>query len=75
MAVVVGVRRIEGRCWEWSQILTAAELNWLPVDFELSDADGVECRAVGVGVSPPSGWVQCATGEAHTPRLPARVIR
>lgn len=74
MAVAVGVG-LETRWWEWSQIDSLRQLTWLPVDYELRDAQGVDCRAVGNVVAPPLGWIHSGTGEPYIPRLPARVIR
>lgn len=62
------------RWWEWTEITSAGQLSWLPVDFALRDARGVDCRAVGVGIAPPVGWERCDTGEPYAPRLPARII-
>lgn len=73
MAISPGVG-ISTRWWEWTEIVTAEQLSWLPVDYELRDAKSVECRSVGVGVAPPVGWIRCDTGEPYSPCLPAQVI-
>jgi hypothetical protein len=73
MAVATGVG-VPTRWWEWTSILTEAQLSWLPVDYELCDVDGVRCRAVGDIAAPPAGWIRWDTEHPYVPRLPASVI-
>lgn len=75
MAIALSARGGLVRWWEWTTIETAAQLDWLPVDYEIRDARGVLCRAVGVGVAPPTGWVRIDSGAAYAPALPAQVCR
>lgn len=72
MAVTVNVGT-PTRWWTWTEIATHEQLAWLPVDYRLRDADGIECLAVGAGVT-PGGWVAVDSNETHVPRLPARVV-
>jgi hypothetical protein len=73
MAVTVGVG-VETRWWEWREIVTPEQLSWLPCDYRLRDAAGVECLAVGVDTAPPIGWIRCDTEDPNSPVLPATVI-
>ena len=73
MAVATGVG-IPTRWWEWTEITDAAQLSWLPLDYELCDADGVHCRAVGNIAAPPAGWIRLDDEQPHVPRLPASVV-
>lgn len=69
---VTGSVSVAPPVWDWREILTREQLGWLPCDYWLLDADGVECVSVGVGVAPPSGWIRCDTGDYYVPVLPAR---
>lgn len=62
------------RWWEWKTVNTESQLDRLPVDCELRDATGITCRAAGVGVAPPSGWMRTDTGRPYTPQLPAKIL-
>lgn len=73
MVIATGVG-VPTRWWEWTTITTDGELCWLPGDYELCDADGVQCRAAGAGVAPPVGWIRVDTDQPHIPRLPAVVL-
>jgi hypothetical protein len=71
---VAGAVSVAPLVWEWREITSSKQLGWLPCDYWLLDADGVECVSVGVGAAPPSGWIRCATGEQYAPILPARTV-
>lgn len=73
MAIATGVG-VPTRWWEWTTITTTAQLDWLPIDYELCDADGIHCRAVGNIAAPPIGWIRVETDQPYIPRLPAVVL-